>query len=301
MNPEDLPRIPLGDWAETFVDWITEAWAGFFDVIKLILQSLYGFFDLVLNGPPWWLIAVIVVVLAYFANKWTLAIGTLIGLLVIAMLDMWEDAMHTLALVIVAAGIALIIAIPVGIWAAKSSRVSAVVQPILDFMQTMPAFVYLLPTVLIFATGAVPGIVATIVFSLAPGVRMTELGIRQVDSEVVEAGQAFGASPGRILRQIQLPLALKTIMAGVNQVIMLALSMAVISGMVGADGLGKVVFSSLQTLDVALGVEGGLSVVIIAMILDRITGGFGSGRKRVGKKTPAKKAQSSDQDEAAAV
>ena len=138
-------------------------------------------------------------------------------------------------------------------------------------MQTMPAFVYLIPTVVIFLTGAVPGIVATIVFALAPGVRFTELGIRGVDAEVVEAGQAFGATPGRILRQIQIPLALPTIMAGINQVIMLSLSMAVISGLAGAEGLGRDVVAALARVDVALGFEAGLGVVILAMYLDRMT------------------------------
>jgi len=280
MTPDSLPRIPLGEWAERFVDWITGAWSGFFEVVTMILQDCYGALETVLTAPPWWVILLVLVALAFWSKGWKLALGTLIGLAVIAMLEQWENAMATLALVIVAAVISLIVAIPLGIWAAKSSRVSSVVRPVLDFMQTMPAFVYLLPAVLLLSVGPVPGIFATIIFSIAPGVRMTELGIRQVDGEVVEAGQAFGATPGRILRQIQLPLALPTIMAGVNQVIMLTLSMVVIAGLVGADGLGKDVVASLGTLDVALGVEAGLSVVILAMILDRITGGFGARKRR---------------------
>ena len=179
--------------------------------------------------------------------------------------------------------------LPLGIWAARDDRVSRVVRPVLDFMQTMPAFVYLIPTVVIFLTGPVPGIVATVIFALAPGVRFTELGIRQVDPEVVEAGHAFGSTPGRILRQIQLPLALPTIMAGVNQVIMLALSMVVIAGMVGADGLGSDVVAALQRVNVALGFEAGLSVVVLAMFLDRVTAALGT-RSPVSRALAAAKA-----------
>jgi ABC-type proline/glycine betaine transport system permease subunit len=171
---------------------------------------------------------------------------------------------------------------------------------VLDFLQTMPAFVYLIPAMLIFGVGPVPGMVATIVFALAPGVRLTELGIRGVDPEIVEAGHAFGASPGRILRQIQLPLALPSIMAGVNQVIMLSLSMVVIAGMVGAGGLGGQVVQSLSRIDIGLGVEAGLSVVILAMILDRVTSGFSTPRPRPARRagTVASGSQDGDTDAA---
>ena len=188
--------------------------------------------------------------------------------------------MHTLALTLVAALIAVLISVPIGIWAARSDRVSTIVKPVLDFLQTMPAFVYLIPAIILFGIGVVPGIVATIVFAMAPGVRLTELGIRGVDSEVVEAGHAFGSSPGRILRQIQLPLAMPTIMAGVNQVIMLSLSMVVIAGMVGAPGLGSDIVQALSRIDVGLGAEAGLSVVILAIVLDRLTASFGGSRAR---------------------
>ncbi|WP_265521832.1 ABC transporter permease [Oerskovia flava] len=276
MTDTMIPRVQLGDWVATFVDWLTSTFRPVFDVIKTVLLAVYDALETVLHAPPFWVVAVLLAALAYAAKGWRLGLGTLVGFVVIASVNQWGNAMDTLALVLLASAIALAIAIPLGIWAARNDRVSAVVRPVLDFMQTMPAFVYLIPVVTIFLTGAVPGIVATVVFALAPGVRFTELGIRQVDKEVVEAGHAFGSTPGRILRQIQLPLAMPTIMAGVNQVIMLSLSMVVISGLVGAGGLGGDVVAALQRINISLGFEAGLSVVILAMYLDRVTSALSS-------------------------
>lgn len=273
-------RIPLGDWAKAFIGWVTDTLGLFFDVIATIFTGFYDGVAWVLTSPPFWAVILAIVALSFWAKGWKLALGAAIGLVVIVGVDQWEKAMQTLALTLVAAFIAILIAIPVGIWASRSARVSAVVRPVLDFLQTMPAFVYLIPAIFLFSVGVVPGIVATILFAVAPGVRLTELGIRGVDAEVVEAGHAFGATPGRILRQIQLPLAMPSIMAGVNQVIMLSLSMVVIASMVGAPGLGKDIIQALSRIDIGLGFEAGLSVVIIAMILDRVTGGFGRARKR---------------------
>jgi len=277
VNASDtfVPRLPLGEWVDVFVTWLTATFKPFFAVVKDVLVGIYDVLDTVLSSPPFLVVALVLAALAFLAKGWKLALGSLVGFAVIAGVDQWDNAMSSLALVLLAAAIALLIAVPLGIWAARNDTVSATVRPVLDFMQTMPAFVYLIPTVVIFLTGPVPGIVATVVFALAPGVRFTELGIRQVDREVVEAGHAFGSTPGRILRQIQLPLAMPTIMAGVNQVIMLSLSMVVISGMVGAGGLGRDVVAGLSSIDVALGFEGGLAVVILAMFLDRVTGALG--------------------------
>ncbi|GED09636.1 ABC transporter permease [Cellulosimicrobium cellulans] len=275
MNDTFVPRIPLGEWVDTFVDWMTTTFRPLFRFVKDVLVGVYDGLDTVLSSPPFWVVALVLALLALLAKGWKLALGSLVGFVVIAGVDQWDNAMDTLALVLLSAVLALVVAIPLGIWAARNDRVSAVVRPVLDFMQTMPAFVYLIPTVVIFLTGPVPGIIATIIFAMAPGVRFTELGIRQVDKEVVEAGQAFGSTPGRILRQIQLPLALPTIMAGVNQVIMLSLSMVVIAGMVGAGGLGNDVVAALQRVNVALGFEAGLAVVILAMFLDRVTSALG--------------------------
>ncbi|KAE8765069.1 ABC transporter permease [Georgenia thermotolerans] len=270
-----LFRIPVGEWADLLVDWLTMNVGRAFDIVRSILGWGYDALELVLSTPPFWVVGLVLAALAFLAKGWKLAVGSLIGFAVIYGVEQWDNAMATLALVLVASIVALVIAIPVGILAARNATVSKIVRPVLDFMQTMPAFVYLIPAVVLFRVGVVPGLVATVIFALAPGVRMTELGIRQVDGEVVEAGHAFGAAPGRILRQIQLPLALPTIMAGVNQVIMLALSMVVISGMVGAAGLGQDVVQALQRVDVALGFEAGLSVVILAMFLDRVTAALG--------------------------
>lgn len=266
-----VPRIEVGDWIETAIDWVTDTFDPVFDAIKTFFESIYDGLDWVLSTPPFFVVAIVLAAIAFWAKGWKLGVGSLIGFVLIAAMDQWSNAMDSLALVLLASVVALLIGIPLGIWSARNEHVSRVVRPILDFMQTMPAFVYLIPTVVIFLTGPVPGIIATIVFALAPGVRFTELGIRQVDSEVVEAGRAFGSTDRRILRQIQIPLAMPTIMAGVNQVIMLALSMVVISGMVGAGGLGGDVVGALSSVDIALGFEAGLAVVFLAIYLDRVT------------------------------
>ncbi|RZU67009.1 glycine betaine/proline transport system permease protein [Microterricola gilva] len=279
--PPTGPVIPLGQWVESFIEFLTSSLGWFFDGLRAAFGGLYELVDLLLSSPPFWVIVAVIALLGLVLRGWLFAVGSALGLLLIVLLGQWGNAMDTLALVLVASAIAILVSVPLGILAARSSVASAIIRPILDFMQTMPAFVYLIPALILFRVGIVPGIVATIVFAMAPGVRMTELGIRGVDKEVVEAANAFGSSPGRILRQIQLPLAMPTILAGVNQVIMLSLSMVVIAGMVGAGGLGGEVVKSLGRIDVALGFEAGLSVVILAIILDRMTAAIGSPRRPI--------------------
>jgi len=184
--------------------------------------------------------------------------------------------MSTLALITASAVISLVLGIPLGIWMARSDRVAALVRPVLDFMQTMPAFVYLIPAAMLFGLGKVPGVLATVIFAMPPAVRLTNLGIRQVNKEQVEAGLAFGCTPRQLLLKVQIPGAMPSIMAGVNQTIMMALSMVIIASMVGAGGLGNDVLASIQRLDIGLGFESGLSVVLLAIILDRITESFGA-------------------------
>jgi len=266
-----VPRIPLGDWVEVALDWLLAALGGFFTFIRTILVQSYELLLWALTAPEWWIVTLVLAALGWWLRSWQLALGTVIGFVIIVGVNQWSNAMSTLALVAIATLIAVIFAIPLGIWAAKSQAASKILRPLMDFIQTMPPMVYLIPALVIFRVGVVPGMVATVIFAMAPGVRFTELGIREVNPEVVEAGKAFGSPPGKILRQIQLPLAMPTIMAGVNQVIMLSLSMVVIAGMVGAGGLGGEVVASLNRINAGLGFEAGLAVVILAMYLDRLT------------------------------
>ncbi|WP_334153147.1 ABC transporter permease [Microbacterium sp.] len=269
-------RIPIGSWVATGVDWIKANLDGLLDVVSFIVTFLVDGLTSLLLLPYFFVVIAIAALIAWVVRSWQLALGTIISFALIVAMGLWVPAMQTLALVLVAAMIAVLIAVPLGIWSARNSTVRAVLKPVLDFMQTMPAFVYLIPAIVFFSIGVVPGLVATVIFALPPGVRLTELGIRGVDSETVEAGQAFGAKPGQILRGIQLPLAMPTILAGINQVIMLALSMAVIAGMAGADGLGKMVVEAISTVNIAKGVEAGLGVVLIAVFLDRVTAALGT-------------------------
>jgi len=275
MNLQDL-RIPIGDWVDATVDWLTVNLDWMFDGIADILGSLIDVLETVLQWPPALVTIAVLALIALLARNWKFGVFTPLSFGLIVTMGQWEAAMSTLALVLVASVLAVLIGLPLGIIAARNQTFSAFLRPLLDFMQTMPSFVYLIPAIIFFGIGKVPGVVATIVFSMPPGARLTELGLRQVDAEVVEAGEAFGASPAKILTHIQIPLALPTIMAGVNQVIMLALSMVVIAGIVGAGGLGAEVFRGVTRLNVGLGFEGGLSVVIVAVFLDRVTSAFGS-------------------------
>lgn len=268
-------RIPIGQWVKVGVDWVRDNLDALTDVIADVARWLVGSLTDILLVVPIPLAIVIAALLAWLVRSWQLAIGTALTFILIVGMDMWEASMQTLSLVLVAATIAVVIGVPLGIWSARNDVVRAIIKPVLDFMQTMPGLVYLIPAIVFFSIGVVPGLVATVIFALPPAVRLTDLGIRGVDTETVEAGRAFGATPSQILRGIQLPLAMPTIMTGVNQVIMLALSMAVIAGFAGADGLGKVVIQALSTVNVPLGVEAGLSVVIIAVFLDRVTAALG--------------------------
>ena len=268
--------LPLGSWVAVAVDWIKDNLDGLLHVISVAVSFLVDGLSFLLLLPWFYVVIIVAALIAWLVRSWRLAIGTVVSFGLIVAMGLWVPAMQTLALVLVAGAIAVLIAIPLGIWSARNATVRAVLKPVLDFMQTMPAFVYLIPAIVFFSIGVVPGLVATVIFALPPGVRFTELGIRGVDSETVEAGQSFGATPAQILRGIQLPLAMPTILAGVNQVIMLALSMAVIAGMAGADGLGKLVVEAISTVNIAKGVEAGLGVVLIAVFLDRVTASLGS-------------------------
>ncbi|GAA2274398.1 ABC transporter permease/substrate binding protein [Streptomyces hawaiiensis] len=283
-----MPRIELGSWVNDGVDWLTTHMAWLFDFCKTVFLGLYDGINAVLQAPEPLLLAGIFAVIAFWLRGTLAGVLTFAGFAFIDSLELWENAMITLALVLVATVIALVISIPVGIWAARSDRVSGLVRPVLDFMQTLPAMIYLIPAILFFGTGAPAGIVATLIFALAPGVRMTELGIRQVDKELVEAAEAFGTSPRNTLLRVQLPLALPTVMAGINQVIMLGLSMAAIAGMVGTGGLGGDVNEAIGQLNVGLGSEAGVAIVILAIYLDRMTSALGTQVSPLGRRAAAK-------------
>jgi glycine betaine/proline transport system substrate-binding protein len=283
-----VPRIPFGDWVNSAVDWLLNHMAWLFDFFKTVFQGTYDGIDAVLQAPEPLLLAGIFAVIAFWLRGTSAGVLTFVGFAFIDSLELWEDAMVTLSLVLVATLIALVVSVPVGIWAARSDRVSGIVRPVLDFMQTLPAMIYLIPAILFFGTGAPAGIVATLIFALAPGVRMTELGIRQVDKELVEAADAFGTTPRDTLLRIQLPLALPTVMAGVNQVIMLGLSMAAIAGMVGTGGLGGDVNEAIGQLNVGLGSEAGVAIVVLAIYLDRMTSALGIQVSPLGRRAAAR-------------
>ncbi|WP_027399370.1 ABC transporter permease [Anaerovorax odorimutans] len=281
-------RLPIGDYVERLTDWLTVNWAGFFGAIKEFLLGIITSFEWLFTIIPFYIMIILITLLAWkLANK-GVAIFTLVGLLIVQSIDLWTETMQTLALVITSTLIALIIGIPLGIWMSRSEAANKIIRPILDFMQTMPAFVYLIPAVYFFDLGMVPGAVATIIFAMPPAVRLTNLGIRQVPKEVIEASKAFGSTDKQMLFKVQIPLAMPTILAGLNQTIMLSLSMVVISAMIGASGLGITVLKGITQLRVGEGFEGGLAVVILAMILDRITQGLGQSKKKISKRENSK-------------
>ncbi len=273
-------HLPIGKAFEILINWMTANLGPFFDAISTIVTGVLTTFNSILIYPNPYIIIVVFTVLAYFAARKGVALFTLIGLLVAYGMNLWDATMETLALVITSALIALVLGLPLGIWMSKNDTVQKIVRPILDFMQTMPAFVYLIPAVSFFELGEVPGVVATLIFSMPPVVRLTNLGIRQVPKEIKEAAQSFGSTPRQMLFKAELPVALPTMMAGVNQTIMLALSMVVIAAMIGAGGLGEVVLKGLTQLRIDLGFEGGIAIVILAIFLDRVTQALGTRSRR---------------------
>ena len=262
---------PVGEGMSRFVDWLLNHAQPIFLVIDSAINGLAGAIEQILSVPAPWLLAPLIAILAAWRVSLSFAILSLLGLNLVLFMGLWQPMISTLALVIAASLLALIIGIPIGIFSARRQHIWAITRPVLDLMQTMPAFVYLIPAVMFFGTGLVPSTIATLIFSMPPVVRLTYLGIRQVPVDLIEAGRAFGCSERQLLWKVQLPNALPTLMAGVNQTIMLALSMVVIASMIGGGGLGDVGLRGIQQLDVGLGFEGGLAVVILAVILDRLT------------------------------
>ncbi|MCM3634036.1 MULTISPECIES: ABC transporter permease [Paenibacillus] len=266
----NLPKIPLAEWIEWIEDWLKLNFDPVFKFIKSTIEGMVNGLEFVLLGVPALALIVIFAAIAWYLGKWRMGVFTLVGLFIIQNLGLWDKTMLTLALVLTATIISVVFGVPIGILSARSDRLQKVIQPILDFMQTMPAFVYLLPTVTFFSLGVVPGVISSIIFAIPPTIRLTNLGIRQVPSELIEAADAFGSTPGQKLIKLQLPLAVPTIMAGINQTIMLALSMVVISSMIGAQGVGADVYRAVTQNKTGVGFEAGLAIVILAIILDRL-------------------------------
>ena len=280
----ELPKFAIGETIEWLIRWLIYHLAAVFDLVSNALNHVTGLLSSGLTAVPPLLLIIVCGFLIWLITSKTTAILSAVGLGLVLSIGLWLQLISTLTLVVVAVIIALLIGIPLGILMTRSSKFETVMRPVLDFMQTMPPFVYLIPAVMLFGIGVVPGLFATIIFSVPPPVRLTYLGITQVSEEMKEMAIAFGASDWQVLSKIELPLALPSIMAGVNQCIMLGISMVVIASMIGAGGLGAEVMRSVSRLDLALGFESGLAIVILAMVLDRVGRSFGSR-----KETPARK------------
>jgi glycine betaine/proline transport system permease protein len=270
-----IPKFPLAQIIDQIVAWLKSNFGqalhsfsrGFSEGIETLAESLLM--------VPWWVIILIFAFFAWRAKGWRLAIGTIIGLYFIYNLKLWAPFIDTLILVIISAVVSIVFGVPLGIIAGRSRGFHTILTPILDFMQTMPSFVYLIPALLFFSIGKVPAVFATVIFAMPPAIRFTDLGIRQVPVDLVEVGEAFGSTPGQLLFKVQLPVALPTIMAGINQTMMLSLSMVVIAAMIGAGGLGAGVLEAISQLKIGMGFEYGVAVVILAIILDRLFQGIG--------------------------
>jgi glycine betaine/proline transport system permease protein len=283
MFPESF-TFSIANWIN---DWVDALVTNYGDVFRHISDTLlWAIVNLesLLRMTPWWLMLIIVGGIAWHASRKVVTTLVIVGLLfLVGAVGLWEKLMQTLALMLVATLISVAIGIPLGILSARSKRLRTVLIPLLDIMQTMPSFVYLIPVLMLFGLGKVPAIFATVIYAAPPLIRLTDLGIRQVDREVMEAVNAFGASRWQQLFGVQLPLALPSIMAGVNQTTMMALSMVVIASMIGARGLGEDVLVGIQTLNVGRGLEAGLAIVILAVVIDRITQAYGRPRHEVGR------------------
>ena len=281
-QPSDWITIPLGDWVQQFVrGWLVPKFRETFRITQWPVDQLLSWLDGMLNATPMLVFAVILAGIAWRTAGRGLELFTVIALIVLDMIGVWSQTMTTLAMILMAVVFCAIVGVPLGVAAARSDRFAATLRPILDIMQTIPLFVYLVPIVMLFGVGMTPGIIATIVFALPPIVRLTNLGLRSVPENLVEAAYAFGATRRQVLWDVQIPLAMRTIMAGLNQTLMLALSMAVIAALIGAGGLGLTVYTGLGRLDIGTAAEGGIGIVLLAIILDRITQALGEeGRVR---------------------
>ncbi|MBE7184396.1 MAG: choline ABC transporter permease subunit [Methylobacterium mesophilicum] len=265
-------KIPVGRWGKLFFDFLTANFAWFFDSVAGALSTVLGGASSSLLMIPPLVLVILIAALAWFLQRsWKLALGVALGLLFIINQGLWKETVETVVLVVSAAAASMAIGVPVGIWAAHNPRVYRVLQPVLDLMQTMPTFVYLIPVLILFGLGVAPGLIVTVIFAAPAPIRLTYLGITSVPKPMLEAGEAFGATRRQLLWKVELPAALPTIMAGLTQCIMLSLSMVVIAALIGANGLGKPVVRALNSVNIPLGLEAGLAIVVLAIILDRMS------------------------------
>jgi glycine betaine/proline transport system permease protein len=278
----DFYILPLDDWIEALIkDWLVPNFRPAFRAIQWPVDQVLSGTESILLAIPFVLFVALAGLIAWWLAGRGVALFTAISLVILDLLGVWPETMTTLAMVLTAVVFCAVVGIPLGILAGRGDRFAAGIRPVLDIMQTTPAFVYLVPVVMLFGVGMVPGIIATIIFALPPIIRLTSLGIRQVRGELVEAGFAFGATPRQVLFEIQIPLAMRTIMAGLNQTLMLSLSMVVIAALIGAEGLGLIVFRGIGRLDVGLAALGGIGIVLLAIMLDRITQALGDTEARI--------------------
>ncbi len=282
LQPFQEVWIPLDSWIESGVGWVVTNFRPFFTAVKAPVDATLTAIDSAFNAAPPLLIIALFGLMAWQLSGRRLAIGTVIGLFVLGAIGAWQESMTTLALVLTSVLFCIALGIPTGIAMARSDRVAKVIRPVLDVMQTTPAFVYLVPIVMLFGIGNVPGVIVTIIFAVAPVIRLTNLGIRQVPSDLIEAANSFGADKKQMLFKVQLPLAMPTIMAGVNQTLMLGLSMVVIASMISVGGLGLMVLRGIGRLDIGLATIGGIGIVILAVILDRMTQSLGQDARQRG-------------------
>jgi len=270
----DVLRFQISEPIDNFVNWLLINLGGFFDAITRFILTIFNAIEFTLNIIPWWLMLIALFYAGYKLYSLKMATALSLMLLSIGFFGLWDMMLYTLAIVIISVLVSLVLGLPLGIFMAKSDRTKRIVMPILDAMQTMPSFVYLLPAVMLFGFGKVPAVFATTTYALPPLIRLTYLGISNVDKEVIEAGLSFGSTPKQMLMKIELPQALSTIMTGVNQTTMMAMAMVVISSMIGAEGIGEQVLISIRRLEVGQGFQAGLGIVFLAIILDRVLQGF---------------------------
>ncbi|MGN6585833.1 MAG: choline ABC transporter permease subunit [Rhizobiaceae bacterium] len=264
-------KIPIGEWGKEFFNFLTTNFAWFFDRVSDGLQSfLEGLIALIQWVPPILVVIAIAALAWWLQRSWKLALVVAIGLIFIINQGMWQPTVETLVLVVAATAVSMAIGVPIGIWAAHNEGVYRVLHPLLDLMQTMPTFVYLIPVLILFGLGVAPGLIVTVIFAMPSPIRLTYLGITSVPKPMLEAGEAFGATKRQLLWKVELPAALPTIMAGLTQCIMLSLSMVVIAALIGANGLGTPVVRALNSINIPLGIEAGLAIVVLAIMLDRI-------------------------------